>query len=416
MRKFLRLFRGYALVFLLLCVLLSGCEIAQTVLGGSDSDSSDDSSGSSSTVSSLSFETNVDSITVSWELDLADDDEIYYQLRHSKSAYPTDVFDGSLVKLAQDIQSAVDSDLDIGTRYYYSLFYKVDASSDWEKIDEDTAYTLYTDEGMGEVIEDIVEYINDSDYSTSIIIQNGSTYFQSNGLQDDIDGYLQTAVNFGPSTGTAILEPDTDTLDDYVDDDVVSLMVDYCTQSIQYEASQYLGNESGYIHFQREADILTDIPAYGVYGDNDDNISALSSAANFFYETTPSGNTSALRDTLDDNGYDLIILNAFDVNGDLISNDDIADLQTDADGKERLLYLYVDIDKIYSNTDYWDSDWDTELPEWISESEDTPHDTQFWHPDWKVLLYNGEDSILSDILKLDLDGVVLGDLDAGARD
>lgn len=114
---------------------------------------------------------------------------------------------------------------------------------------------------------------------------------------------------------------------------------------------------------------------------------------------------------------DLIVLEPSldDYYGRFIQPDDLVRLKRKPDGGRRIVLAYLPVGETDTKRWYWPENWRRTPPDWVGP--DNPHwpgsrHVRFWHPEWRRLIVDGEDSLLNRILVTGYDGALLDRVDA----
>jgi cysteinyl-tRNA synthetase len=89
-------------------------------------------------------------------------------------------------------------------------------------------------------------------------------------------------------------------------------------------------------------------------------------------------------------------------------------MRTRSDGKPRLVLAYVSIGEAENYRYYWQDSWLKSRPEWLEpENPDWPGNylVQYWHPEWRALLFGNPDAYLDRVIDAGFDGVYLDGVD-----
>lgn len=96
------------------------------------------------------------------------------------------------------------------------------------------------------------------------------------------------------------------------------------------------------------------------------------------------------------------------------TRDDVARMQTKADGSRRLVLAYMSIGEAESYRYYWDPAWSAQKPPWLlDENPDWKENYSvcFWEPGWQAAFYGKPTSYLDKVLAAGFDGVYLDKCD-----
>jgi len=114
--------------------------------------------------------------------------------------------------------------------------------------------------------------------------------------------------------------------------------------------------------------------------------------------------------------YDLVVVDyGFDRRNATAFPRDVVDLmRVRSDGKPRLVLAYVSIGEAENYRYYWQESWLKTRPEWLEpENPEWPGNylVQYWHPDWRALLFGKPDAYLDRVIDAGFDGVYLDGAD-----
>ena len=200
--------------------------------------------------------------------------------------------------------------------------------------------------------------------------------------------------------------------------------VDYCMTTSKCLESRSLADSNGHVVSNRPLDTAnffsdlstsiinnTDLGINKV--DSDSIVHRLSQINNFLFLDESIDYTLSEVSSMD---YDLIILNPFLQSpntslDDMYTESQVLSLKTKSDGlTRRLVFAYLDVGFTYSNDYYWQTSWDTLLPDWIDQSYNSSnyYVTKYWRDQWKLILMD----MLDTIIESRYDGIVFGHVDA----
>ena len=112
--------------------------------------------------------------------------------------------------------------------------------------------------------------------------------------------------------------------------------------------------------------------------------------------------------------YDLLIIDAF-YHGELLTAEDIAKLKVKPNGKRRLVYSYLSTGEAEDYRYYWNPEYKKNPPAWLKEANENwegNYKVEYWHPEWKAILFQGKDSYLNKLLACGYDGAFLDVIDS----
>ncbi len=127
--------------------------------------------------------------------------------------------------------------------------------------------------------------------------------------------------------------------------------------------------------------------------------------------TTKAAFISAIQAT----NYDLVITDLFYEGTDELTSSDVATLKVKTNGGARLVIAYMSIGEAENYRYYWQREWETSPPSWLSEENpDWPgnYKVRYWDEDWQNIVYGNDSSYLKKIIDAGFDGVYLDIIDA----
>ena len=94
---------------------------------------------------------------------------------------------------------------------------------------------------------------------------------------------------------------------------------------------------------------------------------------------------------------------------------ELNEIRIKANGCKRLLLSYMSIGEAEDYRYYWQSEWNSNPPLWLTEENPDwagNYKIKYWEDDWKDIIYGKSDSYLGKILDKGFDGVYLDIIDA----
>jgi cysteinyl-tRNA synthetase len=153
-----------------------------------------------------------------------------------------------------------------------------------------------------------------------------------------------------------------------------------------------------------------------VPNENSNDIVKLSDAKNYLYLINPANirTKRAYLKAISETNFDMITIDLF-FNDEPLTAKDIEQLKKKANGGKRLIISYVNIGAAENWRYYWNRSWKLNDPSWIKKKyvgyEDEFY-VEFWHEDWKKIIYGNNDSYLKKILDAGFDGAFLDNVEA----
>lgn len=114
--------------------------------------------------------------------------------------------------------------------------------------------------------------------------------------------------------------------------------------------------------------------------------------------------------------YDVVVVDyGLDQHNGTAFPREVVDLmRTKPDGTKRVMLAYFSIGEAESYRYYWQDSWAKNRPEWLEpENPDWPgnYRVQYWHPEWRAILYGSPNAYLDRILDAGFDGVYIDGVD-----
>lgn len=277
-----------------------------------------------------------------------------------------------------------------------------------------------------------------SNYSKSIksdfviIPQNGVELLTHNGEEnsspnleyiDAIDGIGQEDLYYGynnddQATPSATTHYIRSFLDLAKDNKIKILVIDYCSTNSYIDDSYNKNIQNDYISFAADHRVLDNIPEYPnpILHENANNITSLDNIKNFLYLINLSefASKQSFINAVIATNYDLIILDYF-FNDEEWTTTELNKLRHKANGGERLVISYMSIGEAEDYRYYWQSNWNSNSPEWLSnENPDWAgnYKVKYWMQSWKEIIYGNTNSYLDKVIDIGFDGVYLDIIDA----
>ncbi len=297
---------------------------------------------------------------------------------------------------------------------------------------EDEDIDPYYQQEMKNFVQSISKYAKGINSSFLVIPQNGQELVTMDGNEDGspdmtylnaIDGVGREDLYFGydydnePTPEGEIIYMEA-FLDICEQNNVEVLTTDYCWTHSSMDESYAKNDAKGYISFSAADRELNEVPDYPQqpYNVNSNNINRLSSAQNFLYLLNPEKYPTKQNfiNALSSTNYDLLLIDYF-FDEQEFSPQEISSLKTKQNGGSRLVIAYMSIGEAEDYRYYWNSDWDTNQPEWIAfENSDWPGNyvVHYWNKDWQNIIYGNNNSYLKKIIDAGFDGVYLDIIDA----
>ncbi len=199
---------------------------------------------------------------------------------------------------------------------------------------------------------------------------------------------------------------------------VTGLSIDYVKSTAQADDALARSSAADLLCFPAFSRMLDTLPEYPTIlpGENNRDILSLGQASNFGYIINPSGFASkaAYIDALSNSAYDILIIDAFDAEGLILSPSDLSILRNKAQGGARLLIAYMSIGEAESYRWYWNQAWKPGRPAWLyAENPDWEGNYKvfYWEAAWQDIIL-GFGGYLSLLQNAGFDGAYLDIIDA----
>ncbi len=195
------------------------------------------------------------------------------------------------------------------------------------------------------------------------------------------------------------------------------MVSDFITMSEAIETIKAQSSKEGFLLYPRvnSNEHYHEIPEM-VPNENSNDILKLSDAKNYLYLINPIAikTKSAYIKAIQDTNFDMITLDLF-FNDEPITAKDLKQLKTKANGGKRLIISYMNIGAAENWRYYWNRNWRLNNPIWLKKKYVGYKDefyVQFWHDDWKKIIYGNPESYLKKILDAGFDGAFLDNVEA----
>jgi len=317
---------------------------------------------------------------------------------------------------------------------YYFLFICVMAFSACDPPDSVTETEYVYRQDMRQFVKNIALEARAVDPGFMVVPQNGQAVVLRSFCSDcptsidtdylnNINGIGREDLNYGYSGDYALNSASEhrqagNFINLYTDAGKTVLVTDYVTNQAGVDDSYQTNKQLGYVGFAAPSRELDQIPDYPLvaHEENNADINSLSQAKNFLYLINPSQYTtkSSFVQAVANTNYDVLIIDAF-FDGELLSVADIQSLKTKANGGKRLVLAYMSIGEAEDYRYYWDTDWETNKPEWLVEKNpawEGNYKVKYWDSEWQSIIYENSDSYLNKLLYSGFDGAYLDIIDA----
>lgn len=195
------------------------------------------------------------------------------------------------------------------------------------------------------------------------------------------------------------------------------LVSDYTNTFNGYENAKLKNNYENFLSFPRSENNYDyqDIPI-DIQNENSTNILTLEDAKNYLYLISSNLflSKSAILEAIAATNFDAVILDLF-FEDEMFTKSDLGLIRYKANGGKRLLISYMSIGSAEKYRYYWKKHWARQHPIWLKRKYEGYKDefwVNFWHKDWKEIIYGNEKSYTKKILDAGFDGVYLDNVEA----
>ena len=253
-------------------------------------------------------------------------------------------------------------------------------------------------------------------YVADNYVQDGET--KVNNFLQSVDGVLLEGLNFGYEFKDDKKTPDKVRKDIFarlalpVKAGVPIFNIDYCENLRNRSMATIMARKDKVVNFSSDRN-LTSISMTELYPND---VNSLSEVNNFIAVFNPQKYDvkGMYLSTLQRSNYDLLIIDAF-YHGELLTAEDIAKLKVKPNGKRRLVYSYLSTGEAEDYRYYWKSEYKKNPPAWLEEANENwegNYKVEYWHTEWKAILFQGKDSYLNKLLACGYDGAFLDVIDS----
>jgi len=277
---------------------------------------------------------------------------------------------------------------------------------------------------MQEFVKDISAYAKGKSSDFIIIPQNGEELAFNNAEPDD--GLCTPYIDAIDGVGIEELFYDNRLrVDNYrlkmlqtLKNHVKVMVADFVGNDANIADSKKRSADEGFIAFPRSKDNYDYmlIPTTGITGENASNVAVLADAKNYLYliSTEKYANKQAMINAIKATNYDVVLIDLF-FDEIALSSDDIEQLKTKANGGKRLVICYVSVGSAENYRYYWKDGWKKGNPSWLKKNyEGYPDEfwVEFWHKDWRDIIFGNPDSYIDKIIAAGFDGAYLDNVEA----
>jgi cysteinyl-tRNA synthetase len=304
-----------------------------------------------------------------------------------------------------------------------------DEEDDDDGPEEDSIYR----QRMRDFVIGIGEHARKTDPDFILIPQNGHDLLSlepgkagtpATDYIDAIDGMGQEDLLFGyDDDNKATPKEDTQWLQSLLDlgetNGLEALVTDYCWTQTKMDDSYESNGQKGYISFAADRRDLDNVPDHPdqPYNQNTADVTLLSEASNFLYLLDPSAFDSKqdYLETLQGTDHDVLIIDAFYDDNEMLSKDDVTSLKTKNNGGKRLVISYMSIGEAEDYRSYWKDSWKVGSPSFIDKENpnwEGNYKVKYWEGEWQKVIYGEEDSYTDKLLDVGFDGVYMDIIEA----
>lgn len=234
----------------------------------------------------------------------------------------------------------------------------------------------------------------------------------------NVDGVLLEGLNFGyefkddKKTSDKVRKNILGRLALPLQAGVPVLNIDYCDNLRNRSMATMMARKDKIINFSSDRN-LQSIP---VVQSNGAEINGLKDITSFIAVFNPQKYTvkPIYLKALQKSNCDLLIIDAF-YQGELLTAEDIASLKLKPNGKRRLVYSYLSVGEAEDYRYYWQPEYKKNPPTWLAAANknwEGNYKVEYWHDEWKDILFKGKDSYLDKLLACGYDGAFLDVIDS----
>ena len=195
------------------------------------------------------------------------------------------------------------------------------------------------------------------------------------------------------------------------------MVSDFITKDDAIESIKIQSSKENFLLYPRVSsnEHYREIPEI-VPNENDKDILQLSDVKNYLYLINPANirTKRAYIKAIAETNFDMITIDLF-FNDEPLTPKDVEQLKRKANGGKRLIISYVNIGAAENWRYYWNRNWQLNDPIWLKKKyvgyEDEFY-VQFWHEDWKNIIYGNPESYVKKILDAGFDGAFLDNVEA----
>ena len=284
-------------------------------------------------------------------------------------------------------------------------------------------------EAMRQWVMSISDIAKSANPNFIIIPQNCSPLFTISGKAkgeaatkfiEKIDGAGQESISYGyddfnKATRAQDREYIASMLNLGIKNGLYVLSVNYCNTSAKKEESYIFDNENGYVSFVSPSLELNAIYD-NVINENQNDILSLADAKNWLCLLNPEkyGEKQEYINALCKTNYDVLVIDAFFYDNEMLTKDDLDKLKTKANGGKRLVISYLSIGEAEDYRYYWDSSYYENPPEWMlteNPNWEGNYPVKYWEDEWQNTIALADDSYLLRIIEAGFDGAYLDIVD-----
>jgi cysteinyl-tRNA synthetase len=199
------------------------------------------------------------------------------------------------------------------------------------------------------------------------------------------------------------------------------MVSDYVKNNDGITKSVELNKNEGFLSFPRSSgNYEYMLVPKDVTDENSADINKLSDAKNYLYliNVNNFSNKKAMIDAIADSKYDIALIDLFFINEDhdeILTKEDVNKLKTKPQGGKRLVIAYISVGSAENYRYYWQSGWKVGKPKWLKKEYEDWEDeiwVQFWHDEWKSIIYGNDKSYIKKIIDAGFDGAYLDNVEA----
>jgi cysteinyl-tRNA synthetase len=196
------------------------------------------------------------------------------------------------------------------------------------------------------------------------------------------------------------------------------LVSDYLKNDGDISDAQQRNTKEGFIPYVRtESNYHYHTLPKKIINENTDDVTKMSQVKNYLYLINSEDFESKddFINAIKGTNYDLITIDLYFDGRTPYTPEELEMMKTKANGGKRLIVCYMNIGAAENWRSYWQSDWELYNPEFIKrkyEGYDNEFWVEYWHPEWRKIIFGSYNSYLKKIMDAGFDGTYLDNTEA----